>query len=71
MKVLLILILLLALFCWLSGCSAPEPKPEPTYGLNERFEFDPQYKAVIMQLVWMKIDPNLMPNKGWSRKNPY
>ena len=71
MKALLILILLLALFVWLSGCSTPEPKPEPTYRLNERFEFAPERKAIIMQLIQMKIDPNLMPNKSWSRKNPY
>ena len=70
MKALLIIILLLALVYWLAGCETPEPEPQE-YNMNERFEFSPEYKATIMQLIQMKIDPNLMPNKSWSRKNPY
>ncbi len=52
--------ILLIVMIALAGCQPPQrtkPTVEPTY--NVQLEMSPEMKAVVMQLVYMKSDPNV------------
>ncbi len=45
----------------LSGCTTHPRKPEPTYRVEQ--SMSPAMKAVVMELVWLKSDPNIFKVK--------
>ena len=50
--------LLVFLFLAIVGCQKPQrPKVEPKYKVH--LEMSPTMKEVVMQLVWLKSDPNV------------
>jgi hypothetical protein len=53
-----IYIMIIVTLIWLFGCSAPVARtPQPSYKVET--EMSPQLKAVVMELLWMKSDPNI------------
>ena len=52
MKIWLILLLIA-----LTGCTQPHAKPEPHYRVEQRMS--PAMKAVVMELMYMRSDPNV------------
>lgn len=49
----------------LSGCTQPQAKPEPALRTAYRVEqrMSPAMKAVVMELVWLRSDPNVFKVK--------
>lgn len=45
----------------LSGCAQPQAKPERSYRVAQRMS--PAMKAAVMELVYMKSDPNVFKAK--------
>ena len=54
-------ICLLLLIIVLSGCTQPQAKPERSYRVEH--VMSPAMKAVVMELVWLKSDPNVFKVK--------
>ncbi len=54
-----VLAILIVMSVW--GCTQQQAKPEPRYRVEQRMS--PAMESVVMELVWLKSDPNVFKAK--------